>query len=186
MRNNIETRSDHLRKYTKLYILMTIKKWSGKKDLSKIIDKDILDLGSGSDNSQFRWQPHFARKCSEYGANVIALDKEKQSEKDSQLFSWDDVNLIDLVIDSTLSKLPTLLGKKFVIINSTNFVGFNPPPSFKEELNKYGISKKLFEDKLLSQLEPLLVEGGIISLDQRINNGKLIIYRKINGIIKII
>jgi len=157
----------------------------------------ILDIGSGSVNSNYRdldgfyryYMPYFAEIAAINGAEVTAVDIKPQAEYHQKLFTGIQADIVEQVTDGNLAAIPGLKGKKFDIIASRNFVGVNNTPELDHLLllddHIYRIRGELvviddFEAKLVQQLEPLLAEGGIIDLGQR-RDGKWIFYRKVNG-----
>lgn len=178
---DLDNRSDIIRTARHISTILTI--WKGENSWNQLKNMNILDLASGSVYSVGLlkdWLPHFARLCSVNGAKVFALDIEPQSRLDGSLFEWAEEDIVQAVMEKQLKNLESIKGRRFNLLNSTNFVGNNPAPGLLECLSGSGINKNEFEEELLRQSGEIIVEGGAVSLDRSKNylyvktNGKLV------------
>jgi hypothetical protein len=160
--------------------------WKGYKTPWSVLENlNILDLASGSalyqDYYGITWYPQFARLCSINGANVYALDECEQYGFDKQLFKWEAVDLIETVVEDKLKETQSIMGVKFNIINSTNFIGSNTSPNLVAHLSEYDIRKEEFESLLTKQAGTLLKEGGFMTLNTHNDDHFHLVYIKRNG-----
>lgn len=143
----------------------------------------VLDLAAGSCNTHYSgatYEPHFSRLCAVNGAEVVAIDIRKQSEHDKMLFQPIEADLVQLVQEGQLAEIPELSGRRFDIIHSSAFVGWNPDPQLEGRLGTR-TEIAMFEEKLILECTKLLAEGGVMSHDDNpIWKGR-VSYRKING-----
>ncbi len=143
----------------------------------------VLDIASGSCNNNYvfsRWDPHFSRFCAVNGAEVVAIDIRAQSDLDKLLFTTVQADLIPLVQQGRLAEVAELKGKKFDIIHSGSFVGFNPAPDLEWRLGGRDALRQ-FEKQLSYLCVQLLAEGGVISLDIRDRHYNRVIQKMVNG-----
>ena len=146
--------------------------------------KRVLDIASGSVGSTtiIEWMPNFARYCSQHGAQVTALDINRQYGADACLFEWAAVDLVHQVTIG-LNRVPVLQGKTFDFIYSNNFVGDNPAPDLIRRLGSRN-SLQLFEATLLDQAADLLSAGGYLFFGEMTAEGWYIIYQKVGNELK--
>lgn len=166
--------------------------WSGEDEpkISSLSNVRILDLAAGSglndDNEDECWPPYFSRFCAQHGALVTVVDILPQTEEDEKLFN--EVVVEDLVLpvlEGLLPQMPQLKGKKFDIINCQNFVGDDSSHPFSLEARLQVFHQTTvpeFRKKLFEQCCPLLVEGGVLFLNEEDpDSHKSIYYKKVDG-----
>lgn len=143
-----------------------IRKWKGRRDSwSELRGKKVLDLASGSAAGKPNWHPYFARLCVFNGAEVTVVDKLPQIGNDTKLFHGITVDLVPPVMNG---KLAEVVGQgEYDIVHSYSFIGINPSPELTEQLRMLHMNEQDFRDVFLRQAFGLLVEGGIMYLDER-------------------
>lgn len=163
-----------------------LKVWKNTQDFSVLKNLKVLDLASGAGTSHDNigsWDPHFSRICALSGAKVIAIDLCPQTAKDLKLFKGLTQNLVVAVVENRLHKLPILKNKKFDLIHSSNFIGFNAPPQLEKQLSAIGISQSEFDKMLFDQASKLLAKNGLMMLDIRDNRFDRVFHTNKQGII---
>ena len=156
--------------------------WEGLEGLK------VLDIGSGSNYSHSA-EPYLSRIFAFNGAEVTAIDRNKQTGMDTKLFTGIKADIARLAMRGTLGQLPLLQGQKFDIIQSVNFVGANADTSMFEAIDRrnrrYGRLRDFFErdveNAMVGQLLPFLAEGGFLDFDM-FRYMKRHYYMKINGV----
>jgi len=146
-----------------------LRRWKGG-DTSRDILRTmrVLDLASGSGESHgmlTTWYPHFSRICAAHGADVVAIDINPQKGDDKTMFTWAQVDLVDVVLNQGLQSLQILKERKFDLIHSANFVGRNYYPELLSQLNERGVTMRQFENNFLEQAGTLLAEDGMMTID---------------------
>jgi SAM-dependent methyltransferase len=137
-----------------------MRRWKEKDSWGQLQGKRVLDLASGSTNDP-KFKPFFARLCAFNGADVTVVDINPQSESDPKI-SGVTADIIAAVVEG---KLTELLGfKKFDVIHSSSFIGFNPPMEVLQKLDELKIAEEDFEKEFFNQTFDLLEEGGALSL----------------------
>jgi hypothetical protein len=178
-------RGEHTTAYQNATILhWLITKWKHTDDWSVLNHKRVLDLGSGS--SLYRlvnvaYHPHFARFCAYNGADVIALDILPQVGIDRAMFSWDQVDLLQVVMAGKLSRLPILQGQTFDVIHSQSFIGSGVCPKLLDQLDQSGVDVLSFQERCFKQVIPMLAEGGIMTLGVTDEHVHYKMYTKLHG-----
>ncbi|MFA5770789.1 MAG: hypothetical protein WC894_04835 [Patescibacteria group bacterium] len=149
---------------TPLHILQLIlDEWIGPKaPWSTLKGKKVLELASGTETSGY--PPWFSRLYTVFDAEVIAIDVMHLGEEDRKMFTCVQADLIEIVMGDGLGSIPELKNKKFDLIHSSRFIGFNPPLEVVKELNRRGVTLDEFEMKLTDQAEKLLAPKGYIDV----------------------
>lgn len=153
-----------------------MKKWKGKDSWGELQGKRVLDLASGSTKDS-KYKPYFARLCAFNGADVTVVDINPQSESDPRI-SGVTADIISAVMGKRLAEL--LDFKKYDVIHSFSFIGFNPPLEVLKRLDELKVADEDFERELFTQAFDLLEEGGVISLGTY-TGGEFHVYTKKEG-----
>ena len=152
------------------FLDFTIKRWLGRQTpWSTLEGKKVLELASGSVNSGY--PPWFARLCSVFGANVVAIDVISQDEVDQSMFTCVQADLIEVVLGNGLDSVPELRNGKFDLIHASRFVGPNAAGEVIKELQRRGVTREEFEKKLKQQAKKLLANRGYMDVTDELSNG---------------
>lgn len=145
------------------FLDFTVKKWLGRQTpWSALEGKKVLELASGSVNSGY--PPWFARLCSVFGANVVAIDVIPHGDVDQKMFACLQADLIEIVLGKGLDSIPELKNEKFDLIHAQRFVGSNAAGEVMRELQRRGVTREEFEEKLKQQAKKLLAKRGYIDV----------------------
>lgn len=142
---------------------------TGRKGFSALFGRNVLDLGCGSENNtkpgdiEFPyWAPHFARLAAAHGANVFGIDIYPASESDANLYTHIEANIAELVASERLALLPHTRNTRFDIIHAHLLFTSH---ELEGTLKPLGVTEEVFMPKLISQLESLRKQGGIIMVE---------------------
>ena len=139
----------------------------------------ILDLGCGSEYSS-NWvrkmmgihdAPNLCRLLSARGANAFGIDLDPASEKDKEVYTHIQADLLDYILQEGLQTMPQLQEIKFDIIHSHELVGEFPSPTLEDGLERRGLHIREFR-RLLVEQSALMMK--VLLLDD-------ITLKKING-----
>lgn len=134
---------------------------TGLTDLNQIRGWNILDLGCGSSSSDWsnrtrQYEAWFPRVCASHGATVIGIDIAAQDPNDEGVYTHIAADLGQLLVGHNLVDLVN--ERKFNLIHASAILCDGGP----------GIRYEWYIENLLQQASALLVEGGMLVVNDEI------------------
>lgn len=129
----------------------------------------ILDLGCGSERGAFQngigMPPYFARHCAEEGGIVFGIDCYPASEADGALYTHITRDLVPLILRGRIGEIVGLDQHRFDIIHSRGLTSDPSDPTLARILRNKKVRADVFQGKLVEETAKLVVEGGILSVE---------------------
>lgn len=144
----------------------------GTSDWGRVKEWRVLDLGCGSrktprSRNWSGWPPYFCLLCGVNGAETYGIDLYPADKNDAQHYSHIVADLVSTIQHDGLPNLPQLSGRLFNIIHSSFLTGSSISYHLEEKLQHARLAPAIFDEKLLEQTANLLVENGILQLEEQ-------------------